>query len=177
MVKKLMKFFGYFLFFLAALVAFVPKSSLYFVVEKQIEPLGVVISQEALVEHFFSLEIEHAHLNLKGVEAARVQHASVMLLGVYNRVQLQDIKLSAMAKSFLPLRVDEVDIIYSVVDPLHVRVKASGAFGHCEAVLNVKTRRFELVLHPSKLMKQQYSNALRELKKEKNGEYHYVQAL
>ena len=66
MVKKLMKFFAYLLFFVAALAVFIPKSSVYYFLEKNMKQFEVVISNETLHSSMLSLNIQNLKLSTKG---------------------------------------------------------------------------------------------------------------
>ncbi len=177
MVKKFLKFLAYSIFFLFALIVFIPKSSLYFLMEHNIKPLGVVISNETLHENLFSLDVQHAAVSVKGVDAAAVKKAHITLLGLYNKVTLQDITLSSMAASFVPLHIEGAEVKYSVIDPFNIHGYAKGDFGEVRMEFNLKDLHLRASMHPSKLMVQKYRSSLREFKKAKNGEYVYDKAL
>ena len=177
MVKKFLKFLAYTIFFLFALVVFVPKSSLYFLMEHNIKPLGVVVSNETLHENLFSLDVQHAEVSVKGVDAAEIKNIHIILLGLYNQVIFQDIKLSSMAASFVPLHIKDAKISYTVIDPLYIKGYAEGDFGKATLMFHLKDFHLKAILHPSKLMLQKYRTSLREFKKAKNGEYRYDKAL
>jgi len=176
MVKKLLKFFAYFLFFIFALIAFLPKTNLYYLAEKNIKPLGAVISDEQIDEHLFSLELKHSQLSFQGVDSAKIDELEIRLFAFYNTIEAKNILLSSMASSFVPLRIKEAKVSYSVIDPLHIKLYAKGEFGEIRGAINLKEKRLTSVLHPSKLMLSRYQNTLREFKKDKKGGYRYDQA-
>ena len=107
MVKKFLKFFGYVLFFVFALMVFIPKSSLYYLAEENLKKFDVVISDETLHENIFSLSIENLEISVKGIESAVVQEADIGLLFFYNSVSVKNIKLSSLVESYLPSKVQE----------------------------------------------------------------------
>ena len=177
MVKKMVVWSGYLLFFIMALILFVPKSNLYFFMEKSIKPYGVILSNETLHPELFSLNISHIDVSVQGIDSAVIHEAKITLLGVYNAVELKGIRLADVAKSWIPLYVAEATLHYSVVNPLVIEGFTKGDFGEAKAVFSLKEQHLHVVLKPSKLMIQKYKNSLRKLKKLKSGEYIYDVAL
>lgn len=173
MVKKLLRFLAYTLFFILALVYFAPKISVYYFLEEQIKPMGVVISSEELSDSGFSLNIENASVSFKSIESANVENTNIKIFGIYNSIGIKDIVLSSAASSFVPLKIASVDVAHSIFNPLNVNAEIVGEFGEAKLMLNILDRRVHIKLLPSKLMLKSYKNTLRSLKKDKNGEYIY----
>jgi len=141
--------------------------------EHQIKPYGIVLSDETLQEHLLTLEVKHIHLNIQGVEGAKIERTKMMLLVVYNTIEAQNIELASMASSFLPLHIESAKVSYSIINPFIVTGDAKGAFGVAHAEFSLQKQTLHVVVRPSKLMLQKYKTTLRELKKTQEGEYIY----
>ena len=174
MVKKLMKFLAYLLFFVVALAMFMPKSSFYFLLEENLKKFNVVVSNEELSSDIFSLYIHNLELTTKGIDSALIKEADVTLLVFYNHLALRDIQLSSIIEAYAPSKVKNLDVKYSVINPLEVELEASGEFGKVYGTFNIQTRSLELSLKPSKKMLREYKKTMRFLKKSENGEYIYA---
>lgn len=177
MVKKLALFFGYFLVFILALIAFTPKQSVYYFIEQEVGAFDVVISGEKVQDRFFTLEIDNAHLFAQGIETAEITTTKVTLLGVYNSIDVSGINLASIVENFAPKKVERLSVNYSIINPLNVSISANGGFGEVEGEFSILEQSLSLVLKPSKLMLSKYRTSLREFKKDQNGEYKYVKAL
>ncbi|WP_428738046.1 hypothetical protein [Sulfurimonas sp.] len=177
MVKKLGLSLGYFLVFVLALIMFTPKQSVYYFAEKKLQPFDVIISHESLEDNLFSLGIEHAQVYGQNIEAANVEKANVIILGLYNSVSIENVKLASFLESFVPQDVEHISINYSIINPLAVTISANGDFGVVDGELSLLDQNLSLVLQPSKLMHSKYQTTLREFKKQSNGEYTYAKAL
>ena len=177
MVKKLLRFFAYTLFFVVALMAFVPKSSLYYLLEQNLKKYNVVISDEQLTESLLSLSIANANISTKGIDSAIIGKSDVTLLLFYNKFSFKDIKLSSIVETYLPSKIASLEIDYSLFHPLTVEVNAEGDFGEASGSLHLLDRNASLVLKPSKKMFGRYRKSLRSFKKNKNGEYTYAKSL
>jgi len=174
MVKKLSKFIGYFLFFIMALIVFMPKSSLYFLGEKNLKKQNIIISNEKIEENLFSLNISDMDLYVKGIQSAKIKEADITFLLFYNSVDIKDIKISSVAEAYLPTNIDRVNINYTIFNPLVVNATSKGGFGQIRAKVNLLDRKIKVYLKPSKKMLRKYSRSMRYFKKDAKGEYVYA---
>lgn len=171
---KLLKTFGYILFFICALVFFMPKTSLYHYAEKELEKHKVVFSNEQALDSGLSLKLSDVDISYESIESANVEVVDVKLFLLYNTISIHNIILSDMAASFIPVKVESLEVHYSIVNPLYITANASGEFGEASAKVNILDRNATLLLNPSPLMKKKYSSTLRKLKKNNQGEYRYA---
>jgi hypothetical protein len=174
MVRKSLKFFAFLLFFIFALIAFMPKKSFYFLLEKELQNFEFVISNERLHEKLFSLEIENLELTTKGIDSAVVQSAEITLFGLYNCVILEDIQVSSLIDTYAPSKIESLELSYTLLNPLEIRASAQGDFGEAEISFTLLESELQAVVKPSKLMQTKYKKTMRMLKKDENGEYVYA---
>lgn len=174
MVKKLLRFFGFSLFFLFALVAFMPKESFYFLLEKELQKFEVVISNEQVKEHLLSLELTNLEITLKEIDTAKVKSANITLLAFYNSVRFSDIELSSLVEAYVPPHIEDVELHYTLLNPLEVTAEIVGDFGEASVAFSLLERELKAVVNPSKLMQSKYKKSMRRFKKDENGEYIYA---
>ena len=174
---KIAKFFGYLFFFLAMVLFFLPKVELFYLAEKQLEPLKIVISNEKLHDSGFSLELRDAKVYFEGIESANIEQLKISPWVFTNSVTLRNIELSHAAKSFVPLDVESVELSYHLFNPVAVNIYAKGGFGELTGELDLINRTVMIFMNPSPKMRKEYAHTLRHLKKEKNGEYSYAKDL
>ena len=174
---KIAKFFGYLFFFLAMVLFFLPKVELFYLAEKQLEPLKVVISNEKLHDSGFSLDLQDAKVYFEGIESANIEQLKISPWVFINRVTLKNIRLSHAAKSFVPLDVEFLELSYHLFNPVAVNIYAKGGFGELRGKLDLINTSVTLSLNPSSKMTKEYAHTLRNLKKEKTGEYSYAKDL
>lgn len=174
MVKKLLIFFAYFLFFITLLVYFIPKVNLYYFIESKLKLSSAIISMEEVKDDGFNLNIKNAQISIKSVKSAQVSKIKLSAFFVYNKLQIQDITLSPMAEAFLPLKIQNVDIVLSILNPLNAHVYVIGEFGKAKGVYSILDNSINMKFAPSKIMRDKYKRTLNNLKKSENGEYIYV---
>lgn len=173
MVKKIAIFFAYTLFLALALMYFTPKSSVYFLLEEQLKKYDVVISSEEINEGSFTLNIKDADVSFKSISSAKIAKSDVKIFALYNSLNFEDITLSSTAKSFAPLKIEKVKVVYSVLNPMNATLYGVGEFGEVNAEFNILKMSLHLVLKPSEIMSKDYKNTLKNLLKTENGEFTY----
>jgi hypothetical protein len=78
---------------------------------------------------------------------------------------------------FLPQKIKNLQLHYTLVDPLHIRGVAKGAFGDLDCTLTLPRMELEINLRGSPVMLKRYKHTLKEFTKDQNGEYHYAKTL
>ncbi len=159
--------------FLAALMLFAPKANLYYLLEEQLRPLGVVIGGETLRDTGFGLEIDGGTLYAKQIESASAERVSVGLFGAYNRVTVKNLQLAKAFEKFWPARIERADAVLALWDPLHLTIDAEGDFGTLRAVIALDERSVDARIVPSQLMLKRYGATLRQMQKDDTGGYRY----
>ena len=159
---------------MSALIYFTPKVSIYYFLEEELQKQGVIISAEEVVDSGFSLQISHANISYKGVDSAKVEFIEVNIFELYNSINVQDLVLSSAAESFVPLKINTVNVSYSILNPLNVVGGAEGDFGTLETKYTILENSVKLRLEPSKLMLKSYKSTLHNLVKSEDGGYSYV---
>lgn len=172
---KTVKLFLYLLIFLSSLVYFFPKVNGYYFLEHTLAKKRVVLSKEQVVDNGFSLEIKHATVSYEAIKSASVSDIDVKIFGLYNSVTVENVKLLDIASSFIPLKIYNIYVGYTLINPLNIVGDAQGEFGVLHFTLNIVQKKLKVVLKPSKLMLRRYRNTLRYMHKNSNGEYIYEQ--
>lgn len=170
---KVTTFFAYFTFFILALMYFSPKISIYNFVENKLKNHEIIISNEAVMDNGFNLDLTDASVSVKGVESAIIDETDVKIYGVYNSVTLKGIALSRSANLFIPINIEKVTVSYTILNPINIEFKAFGEFGEAYAEFNLFDRNLHLKLNPSNKMLKDYKTTLENLKKSESGEYIY----
>ncbi|MBU1927971.1 hypothetical protein KKG77_03115 [bacterium] len=173
MVKRFLRFFAYLAFFVVALIFFAPKLGMYYFLENELKAYDVIISGETLKDEGVSLNIKDGQIFVKSIESASIEECDVTLLLFYNAINATEITLSQSAKSFVPLKVQELKLSYTLFNPLHIKAYAVGEFGSAQAQVNILDRTIHVDLQASEMMSKGYKNSLREFKKSEDGGFTY----
>lgn len=172
-MRRLGKLLIWTLVFVMLVLFFLPKKALYFEGERLLEPQHVTLSGERAEDTGFGLRLSGGSLYYEDLEVAELETVTVTPWLLYNRLSVAPLRLSPAMKSFLPGTIDGADVIYSVFDPLHVRLEASGGFGTLSGTIGLSDRQIRFDLLPSKQLQQMKPFWLKQFKKTKEGGYRY----
>ena len=176
-MKKLRNFMLYAAVFLVALMFFTPKVQLYYALEKALKPYGVIVANEVVDDKGMTLHVSEIDLYIQGIESAHIDSIDVALFGFYNVVNAHGITLAETFIKMVPIEIGDVELSYSVSNPLYITLYAEGDFGVMKGEVALIDRLVQIHLEPSKLLKTRYQRSLREFKKSEAGglvyEYHF----
>lgn len=172
---KLFRFLLYVLFFLLTLMYFMPKQSVYYFAERELQKYNIVVSHETVDDNGLSLQVSNLDIYAQSIKSAHVHKLTISLFGLYNSFEAKGIKLESVVESMLPLEINKVSATYSILNPVNIILESEGAFGSISGSANIIDRKVVLLLKPSKLMVSKYRATLSNFKKLKGGEYEYVQ--
>ena len=172
-MRALGKLLAWALVFLLLVLFFLPKKPLYFEGEKLLKPQHVILSNERVSDTGFGLRISGGTLFYEDLQVAELSELNITPWLVYNRIGIAPFRLAPAMKSFLPETIDGAEVIYSVFDPLHIRVEASGDFGTLSGTIGLRDRQMRFDLTPSKQLRQLQPFWLKQFKKTQEGGYRY----
>ena len=159
---------------MASLLFFLPKVELYYLVEHTLKKHELVFYDEIAKDEGFSLKLEGMHVAAKGVKTLSIEKTEVALYGLYNTINAQNVQLSSALQSFVPLAIADAKITYTPLNPLSMSLYAQGDFGELRGELHLLESELRIHLVASEEMKKGYAHALREFKRDENGEYDYA---
>jgi hypothetical protein len=114
-----------------------------------------------------------AKVYFDSIESAKISNMKLSVFGFYNLVSISDIELADIAKAFIPLHIDSLDIKYFIFNPFCITAHGMGEFGDAKIDFNIVKNTLHMVLNPSKKMLKHYRVTLKNLKKSKDGEFVY----
>lgn len=172
MLKSIVKYFIYFVFFMTCLISFFPKENLYFLLEKKLAPYKVIVSNEKLNEKAFSLLIKDATIYYNDIEFATLQNMSISTYVFLNKINVKNVQVLDDFKNFIPQKIEYINMQYSIMNPTLIDVNSKGEFGEINGVIYLFDRTIKLYLQASPIMKSKYGTILKQMKFEE-GRYIY----
>jgi len=127
-----------------AIVLFMPKKELYYLLEQRLAQKHIMITDESLREGPFSLTILHPVVRFNGAPVAHAERITLWSLLLYSKA---DIKAVAVAEG-LPTEVNasRMTAIHSILSPLRMRIEGQSSLGSVEGALDLQGRRLHLEL-------------------------------
>lgn len=170
---SILKYLGYIAFFIVALVYCMPQESIYNYLQEELSKQKVVISNEKVLEHTFSLELSNASISYKDIKSVKVLVSNVNLFLVHNSISSKDIVVLETSTVSLPAKIDLLNFKHSIFNPLNISITSSGEFGTARGNINILENSIFIKVMPSELMKKNYMQTLRQLTKNDDGSYDY----
>ncbi len=154
-----------------------PKTNVLYKTEELASAYKVKLLPGSIHERLFSLEVEHMNIVYEGVKAAELAQTKILILGFYNTISIEDVKLVGIVNNFMPSKIVSAHILYSLLHPLTIKAEVKGDFGEARLSYLLSERKLIVELHPSARMQQQFRSSLRLFKKSKDGVYSYEKSL
>ncbi|WP_345985136.1 hypothetical protein WCX49_10995 [Sulfurimonas sp. HSL-1656] len=159
--------------FVLFLLVFLPKTALYHEAELQMKPFGLAVAAETPVDRGVDFVLKGGDLYFEDLHVARLERITVTPWLFYNSVRVAPFTLSSDMESFAPRSVDGMRVTYSVLDPLHVTLEGSGAFGSVTGQVALLERKITLELTPSAALRAKRPFWLKQLRSIEGGAYRY----
>jgi len=145
-MQKLNKIILLALFVWVALLVFMPKIELYYLLEKNLANQGVKINEKKIQEGPFSLHIDKMQVFVKGIDIATIDEADLMTLLVYSRATLKNVLVDPILKDNVPQKIDEVHLTHHLFAPTKIAIDMRGNWGKIEGQISLLDRKIHLDL-------------------------------
>jgi hypothetical protein len=142
MVKRIV---GGFFLSLILLWLFAPKVELYYLLEKSLKEKSIIISNESISDTWYGLKIENAELYVAGAKVAKVAELNFNFFLFYNTLKINEITMDKSLSNMAPKAINNLDLVYSILNPLNVKLDGTGSFGILDgavALIDKKSRNF-----------------------------------
>lgn len=166
MVKRII---GGFFILIILLWLLSPKQEIYYLLEKELKKSDIIISNETIKDTWYGIKIIDADIYLKGAKMAHLSKIELNIFFLYNRLILNNIVTNKAFHNDAPKSIEEINIIYSILDPLHIKLNSIGSFGEAEGEVNIKDRIITIGFPVAKEIKP----FRKFLKKDSTGEWKY----
>jgi hypothetical protein len=162
--------------FLFSIIVFLPKEGIYNFLEQKLSEKNILISNEVREENLVSLDLTNMILFYDEINSAIIQSTKIKIFLFLNEIKLKNIRVSSTFKKFVPEKIDNIILKYSILDIKSININAEGDFGLFHGKYNLFENRLEGELKPSSMMKTKYRNILNNFKFNE-GKYTYELAL
>ena len=172
MIKFTSKIFAYFLFFIFTIFLFLPKENIYFLLEKKLLTYKTIVSFEKINSNIFNFDIKNAYVFYDGIKFAKFQELKIDTYIYTNKIEMKNFTVFDGFKNIVPPKINTIEMEYKLNNPKTIDLKGEGDFGLFTGEVNLMSKKVNIFLKASKIMKRKYKNILRQMKF-KNGKYEY----
>lgn len=167
--KKSLIFIIWILIFVYTAVALLPKNELYYKAEHILEKYKVYINNEKLDNRLFSFKINDANVAYTDIKIAKIDNISFNSYVFYNSIEVPAFELDESLALILPAKVEFIKIKNSIIQPSMVTIESQGEFGKASGFINLRERKIYIEFVFAPIIKTRYRQALRVLKRTKEG--------
>ncbi len=146
-----------------------PKEELFYLLEKELKKSDIIISNEIIKDRWYGVEILHGDIYFKGAKMAEVSELKLNIFFLYNRLIVKNIIINEAMAKVAPEDIENIDIKYSILDPLHIKIDATGSFGVIDGTVSLMDKHISIGFPVAKDIKP----FRKFLKKDENGEWKY----
>jgi hypothetical protein len=168
-MRRLLIVFGWLAVVGLLVVVFLPKASLYFLAERHLKPLGVVISGERVQDLGLGLRLKGGRLDYNDMHIADLNQSTLWLSFGYNRFELAPFELGSDLASLLPDRIERVRITHTLLMPHRIFLDAKGGFGQARGEVNLLDRNLSITLEAPGEIQRQYRQFFNQMRNTEEG--------
>ncbi|MEA2019871.1 MAG: hypothetical protein U9N59_15675 [Campylobacterota bacterium] len=174
MLKTLLKYTVYFVFFIFMIVVLLPKNNIYFLLQKEIKQYSVELITKDVVSSYFTLALKDTNIKYENIDVGQVSNVEVTTYLLSTKVDVDTIKLDSMVSKFIPSDIDKVSLEHSIMNPNEVNIQIDFKDGLAFGSVDLLQRVVKLNITISKKLQSQFRQTIRVLKKTKTkGNYTY----
>ncbi len=171
-MNKILKLILSIFIFFCFILVFLPKESIYNLLEKELYTKEIIISKEIRNEGSLSFSISKYELYVKDIKIANINKSSFFSLFFYTQININEIKLLNSLKNMFPSSIESIEISHWIFQYDKLNIKSNGEFGELTANIDILNKKINIKLNASKIMKQRYFDILNQMKL-KDGRYLY----
>ncbi len=174
-MKKLLKLLIYFHVMIALIVLLLPKHNLYYAFEELLQKEKVYLSNETIIDRGLSLDIQNPEFVFDKLNLAKAENVKVFSWGFINGVRFENIYINEGFSDFLPLEIDQIQIIHFLHNPMVLDIKGESSEGFFFGNIDFIQRKLFLHIRLETVAQKKYPSILSYLNSEEGGYYYEYQ--
>ena len=147
---------------LAGLIVFMPKDNLYYTFQKYLSKNKIYINSD--IDSKIALRLKNGTVYYKGMDIVSFDEADVYSFIFFNKIYLHNIALKLGN-----LRIKNLNVSYTVTNPLKVYINGVSDFGKIEGYVDLIKKEIKVYI-----LNLNNNTVKRMLKKDKKGYFYYA---
>jgi len=163
-MKSFFKYILYSCFFVFAIIAFLPKEELYYFAAQKLKEEKIDFSHKIIQDKLYGMAIEELHIFYSDIDLVQIEKLKLNLFFFYNNLVINSVHLNNTAAKFAPKGLKDINVVYTVFDPLKINIDGRFNGGTIQGSINLLSKTLVLDLFTSKSFKKNYRNIVKQLK-------------
>ena len=156
------KFFIFCIGLFIGILVFMPKDNLYYTIQKYLSKENIYINSD--IKNSFNLNLKNGDIYENGVNFAKFQQIKIYPFIIFNQIKAKNITIE-----FQNLKINNLKITYSIINPIKIYIKGISNFGKIEGEINL-IKKFVKVY----ILNLTNNNLKNFLQKDKKGYFYYA---
>jgi hypothetical protein len=160
-------------FSLYAILFFLPKENLYYGLENLLAKESIFISGETIKPKPFGIKLNDLEIIYENVHVGDIKNINFDFLIFKNSLHVKSASLKSNSFKFIPRKIDDLMISYSILHPKEITLKIDADIGVVFGYFDLLKQTLHVELQVNKKSKSKYNNILSKFKQNKKGVYIY----
>ena len=127
-----------------SILAFMPKSELYYSIEKVLLTQDVKLNEKSITEGLFSLTLKDVTVYVKGIAIANIEEIKFFTVLFYSTLEIENVHMDESLHTQVPALTQEARFVHTLASPLSLSVDANGSFGLVTGTVNMKDKKIHI---------------------------------
>lgn len=155
------KFFLFLIGLFIGFIVFIPKDNLYYTLQKYLSKEKIYINSD--IKNSLILTLSNGKIYQNGINFAQFEKVKIIPFLVYNNIKAKNIKIS-----FQNIKIDNLNITYSIINPLKIKINGTSNIGKINGEVNLIKKIIKIYILNLN------NNTLKSfLRKDKQGYFYY----
>jgi hypothetical protein len=127
-----------------AIILFMPKSELYYTLEKKLSEKDITLNEQRIDEGLFSLVVEDITVYVKGIPLASIDKMDFFTLLFYSSITIDRVELDEVLHTKAPKLTKELKATHMIFTPTSLSLDANGTFGTVEGDVDLLDKKVHI---------------------------------
>lgn len=155
-------------FFVWIVIAFLPKSNLFYLAENYLKEQKIIFNNEELSDYLGMFDIKNSEIFYDGLHVGNIEKISFIPAIFYNSIALKNANFTDSMKQFVPKNISSLHVRHTLFYPIMIFIRAEGNFGEIKGDINLYKKSVKLVLSPTPSFAKNYPAIASQLKKQED---------
>lgn len=154
--------------FIWIVIAFLPKSNLFYLAENYLKEQKIIFNNEELHDYLGMFDVKNSEVYYDGLHVGNIDKVSIIPAILYNSISINNASFADNMKQFVPKNIKSLHVRHTLFYPIVAFISSSGDFGEIRGEINFYTKKLKLVLAPAENFASSYSAIASQFKKQED---------
>jgi len=127
-----------------SILLFMPKTELYYTLEKTLANQDIKLNEKSIDEGLFSLTLKDVTIYVKGIALANIEELDFFTVLFYSSLDVVNLQVDEALHSKVPALTKEASFTHNLFSPLTLSVDANGSFGIIEGEIKMLNKEVRI---------------------------------